>query len=395
MGTRFIALLTALILYGLGGSPTPNAPGLYEALLALLLIAAIIPETLTTFLTLFSARGPVWALGARMLLLYGLSIPVIGGLLYGNGVGPIFRDLIAFAFFLFPVFAAPAILHGAARRDLLILSIAMIGVSFALRTVIPAWDAALPWFKPGEPLYLGIAPTVLFAALWFAGIALSRLSEEDSPLSRTLAVVPGAVCLAGLCVWAMAASLQRASLALFALSLVFLLAWMTARSPRRAAFPLLLTAMLLLGAFPFWNELWHALSVKTTLVGMNSRLEEAAAVMDALSGNAGSVLFGKGWGADVASPAVGGLSVNFTHSLVTAIWLKTGLIGIALAGIYMTGIAWCLLRILLRDPPLAFALIPPVVIDTFFYASYKSLDFGLILLLTVTCAQGARSRGES
>lgn len=390
MGVPFLSFLTALVLYALGGSPTPNEPGWYEACLGLLLIVAVMPDTVGQLMGVFSLKGPLWALGARMLLVYGLTIPVIGALVHGNGIGPIFRDLVAFLFFLVPVFAAPMILRSPARQDLTLLAVALIGIAFSVRVLFPQWDALMPWIKPGEPLYLGIAPTVLFAALWFAGTALSR-TASDAPFSRLATVVPGACVLSALCVFAMAASLQRASLALFAVALAVLLFWLTCKAPQRAVLPLVLVATVLLGAFPFWDELWRALSVKTTLVGMNSRFEEAAAVMDALTGHAASVLFGKGWGADVASPAVGGLSVNFTHSLVTAIWLKTGLVGVGLAGVYMGGVALCLLKILLRDPPLALALIPPVLIDTFFYASYKSLDFGLILLLTVTAAARAKA----
>lgn len=394
MGFRFVAFLTALFLYGFGGSPTPNEPGLYELILGILLIAAIAPDAAFQVAAIFSLKGSLWSLGARMLLIYGLTVPILGGLVNGNGFGPIMRDLFAFLFFLLPVFAAPIVARGAARQDFVLFAVALIGVSFSLRVLFPAWDAALPWLKPGEPLYLGIAPTVLFAGLWFAGNAIAKVAS-DEPLSRTAAIVPGAVLLSALCVFAMAASLQRASLSLFALALAVQLAWLACKSPQRAVLPFVLVAVVLLGAFPFWNDLWQALAVKNTLVGMNSRLEEAAAVMDALTGSAGAVLFGKGWGADVASPAVGGLSINFTHSLVTAIWLKTGLVGIALAGVYMSGIALCLLRLLVRDPPLALALIPPVVIDTFFYASYKSLDFGLILLLTVVCSgKGVGGRGE-
>lgn len=389
MGFRFVAFLTALVLYGLGGSPTPNEPGLYEVILGVLLVAAVASGAAFQFSSIFSLKGPLWSLGARALLLYGLTVPVIGGILWGNGVGAIFRDLVAFAFFLLPVFAAPVVTQGPVRKDFVLFAVALIGLSFALRVLFPVWDSALPWIKPGEPLYLGIAPTVLFAGLWFAGTAITKTASNE-PFSKTAAIVPGAAVFAAFCVFAMAESLQRASLALFAMALAIELTWLAFKAPQRAILPMLLVVTILLGAFPFWDDLWHALSVKTTLVGMNSRLEEASAVMDTLTGSAGAVLFGKGWGADVVSPAVGGLSVNFTHSLVTAIWLKTGLVGIALAGLYMIGIAFCLLRILLRNPPLALALIAPVVIDTFFYASYKSLDFGLLLLLTVSFSGGKK-----
>ncbi len=60
---------------------------------------------------------------------------------------------------------------------------------------------------------------------------------------------------------------------------------------------------------------------KTELVGVNMRWQEAAAVFDRLGDNFWAILFGRGWGATVASPAVGGMTVNFTHSLLTSYWL--------------------------------------------------------------------------
>ena len=117
--------------------------------------------------------------------------------------------------------------------------------------------------------------------------------------------------------------------------------------------------------------------------------------METVGPSPGSILFGKGWGATLASPAVGGMVVNYTHNLLTALWLKTGLIGLILAGLYIAGLAKGLVPLLWTNPVLAVALAVPLVIDTLLYASYKSLDFGLILLLIALYTRPRQLRGPA
>src|SRR5690606_20532715 len=93
------------------------------------------------------------------------------------------------------------------------------------------------------------------------------------------------------------------------------------------------------------------------------------------------MFFGRGFGATVQSPAVGNMTVNFTHSLLTSFWMKTGLFGLALVLAYLVGLGRVLWRGLFIHPVLAVALAVPFAIDIALYASFKSLDFGLILLL--------------
>jgi hypothetical protein len=153
--------------------------------------------------------------------------------------------------------------------------------------------------------------------------------------------------------------------------------------------------VILLAFAPSLDNLSRSLARKQDIVGLNMRVQEAAAVVEAVESSPGSVLFGKGWGATLASPAVGGVVVNYTHNLLTAIWLKMGLAGLILAGLYIAGLALGLLPLLWTNPVLAMALAVPLVIDTLLYASYKSLDFGLILLLTGIYAGSRQLRGPA
>jgi len=61
--------------------------------------------------------------------------------------------------------------------------------------------------------------------------------------------------------------------------------------------------------------------------------------------------------------------------------LKTGVCGLLLAGAYILGLLERLARVVLQNPFLELPLAAPVLIDLTLYASFKSLDFGLVLLM--------------
>ncbi|MBI4031221.1 MAG: hypothetical protein HY370_06045, partial [Proteobacteria bacterium] len=174
---------------------------------------------------------------------------------------------------------------------------------------------------------------------------------------------------------------QRASIGAIILSVSFWLFLAFIHRPGRAFVPVLLVAFALWAGWDGVSFVAQEASRKTAMVGLNMRWAEAIAVADQLTGSFWTVLFGKGWGATVASPAVGGVIVNFTHSLITTYWLKTGLLGLSLVFLYFCHMGIILLRLLRSQPVLAAALAGPLLIDIFLYASFKSLDFGLVLLL--------------
>ncbi|MDB5491886.1 MAG: hypothetical protein JWO78_1735 [Micavibrio sp.] len=82
--------------------------------------------------------------------------------------------------------------------------------------------------------------------------------------------------------------------------------------------------------------------------------------------------------------------VNYTHNIFTTYLLKTGLVGLLLLTLYLYGLCRPLFDLLRVRPLLALALGVPLVIDLTLYASFKSLDFGLILLLVMLAAQKLR-----
>lgn len=376
---RLAAFALALLLYGLWGTPTPDTLGAIEILLAVLLVIAVGTGGAARP---FGIGKPLPSnlIGAQALLLYGLSLPVLAGSLQGHAPGLILRDLIPFLFFLLPLFCE-GLVRNEKHFKVLVLSTIVIGLCFAFR------DGArflgdIAFLKPlaADPLsYLANAPTVLFAGLMLSGyggkLVLEGRGIRDiivSLLLLSLAAMPFAV---------MALALQRASIGLSGVIILFWLALSLWHKPLRSLRILIPVSILGLMAAPTLSTFAAILLEKTANVGLNNRLEEAGAVWKAVAGNPFTLLFGLGWGGTFASPAVGGLSVNFAHSLPAAMLLKTGLIGVLLTLTYLAAFIRPLLCALRQTPILALALAAPFAIDTLFYAAYKSLDFGVILLV--------------
>lgn len=365
---RHLALIVAAFVYGLSGSPTPQGFSWVEVVVGLCLLGAIGPGRVLQ--TLIRKPDSSWVLAGQALFYYGMAVPLIGGLLAGNDPGLMLRDMIPFLFLLLPLFMTDWRGDDSGRKIALAV-VVFIGAAFSARVL---WDG--PDF---DPLYLSIVPTVIFAAIFLSGLSGQVLFRSVSFRSSVLAVVLAMLALLPLA--AMSMTMQRASLGLTVLALVFLCVLAFWRNPVRAAGPILLVMGVLIFFGPAIGVVYDGLLQKQAMVGTNMRLQEAAAVFDATGNSIWQVLFGKGWGATIASPAVGGVTVNYTHSLLTSFFLKTGLAGVFLLVFYLYGLCAPLVRLLWKNPLLAVALAVPVVIDVIFYASFKSLDFGLILLL--------------
>ena len=380
---RLAALVAACIVYGVAASPTPGDLGIAEIAIAVLLVIAVSPvKALQSVLQL--QRGS-WATAGQVLFFYGITIPLIAGLGGGHDPVLILRDMIPFCFLLLPLF-----MQGW-RPDLRVVSaaVAFIGVAFGLRVVWPVFIVRGDFIGVGtDPLYLSIAPTISFAAILCAGTAGMLLYRDLSLRNVILAGILGACAVLPFA--AMVITLQRAGIGLSILALMVLLSIGIWRKPTRASAPLLPVLLLALFFLPVMTDVADSLLHKQILVGNNNRLQEAEVVFDSVSASPLMVLFGKGWGTTLADPAVGGVVVNYTHNIFTTYLLKTGLAGLLLLVLYLYGLCRPLLGLLRANPLITLALGVPLVIDLTLYASFKSLDFGLILLLAMLWAQKLR-----
>lgn len=379
----FAALIAALLLYAARGTPTPESFGMAEALVALLLVAAAGPVGVMAALA--PGQAMPWMRAAQGLLLYGLSVPVIVGLVRGNDPALMLRDVIPFIFLLMPLLLYPLVRGSTARLVVLTMAAATVGLAFSWRVLVPAFmeshgmGAVAARMAPSDPGYMANAPTVIFAAILLAGVAGLRLLAGMR--TRNVMAAGLLLALAALPFVTMALIMQRASIWLWlgAMALLMLRAFLW--RPYRALPVMALALLLAVLVGPWVAGLMADLAEKTAAVGLNRRWQEAQAVLDAVGGDIFTVLFGRGWGATIASPAVGEVTVNFTHNLFTTYWLKAGLFGLVLVAAYIAALARLLWPLWRAAPVVALALGVPLAIDITLYASFKSLDFGVILLL--------------
>lgn len=370
-----LLLFAAIMLYGLFGSPTPDHPGVLEAMIGGLLVLSIGAAGLSRSSDLSMARSP-YLKALQVFFLTGLVLPAITGVYFGNDRMLILRDLLAFAFLGLPLFLSERFVYQDRAQKILAALLVFAGIAFCFRTLMPAFNV---WIPQDELLYLSNSPLALFAAVFLAGCfwkAMIALPGKKAAL-KVIGTLAGLAILTG----GMLLDVQRATVGAVFISLFILGVGDFIRAPKKTLLPLIIGAILFIILLPLLGEALYAMARKTADVGMNARVQEAQAVYNALAAQPITLFTGKGWGAVFASPAVGGLEVNYTHSLLTTMALKGGMIMFILVGlVVLTGLHQILL-IFQRDRVRGLALFWPLIIPAFLYASHKSLDFGFILLM--------------
>lgn len=407
---RFGAFIIMIIIYGLFGAPTPDTLGNIELLCAALMVFALGISGICAFVKPTESYAQnIWYQSGRILLLFGFSAVLIVGILSGHTLNIIFRDCAAFLFLGFPVLYAPIFYGHKTRILILICAAALSGILFAMRDLSGFLGKNIFYLPPAPPYsYLSNAPSVLFAAILCAGLALrywiraKNIKQVAAGLLCAAATVPPLL--------VMTFTLQRASTGLFVIALVIILLSALLQKDYRGRTALIIVV----GGIVFWlnyeifQGLGTVLILKSTQVGFNMRFEEFAAIWEQLTGGAQglqaipSILWGAGWGGTFHSPAVGNMNVGFTHGLIGYVVLKTGLIGAVLTLLYIGGIIYHLCNRVIRtlinrefvshqNIVVILALLSPLIIDVFLYAAFKSLDFGLLLMM---CAFATSYRGE-
>jgi hypothetical protein len=364
-------LFASILLYGLIGSPTPDAPGIAEAGIGILLFISAFLALLDGLHILKEKDDflKIWA----VFLVCGLVLPALSGAYFANDPRLMFRDAAAFCFFALPLLFARRLGENHTAADLFTKVLLIAGVCFAARTLLPAFKI---WREPAELYYLANSPLAMCAAIYAACMSWRYLSGR-------LNIVHAAafVFMATLVLSAMLLDVQRAPILAVVLSLIIVAAVDFIRSPKRALRPLLVFGALAFAGFSWLSQTADAIFTKTSAVGLNARVEEAYAVYQSLSREPVAFLTGLGWGATFSSPAVASLEVNFTHSFLTTLLLKGGvpvfLLG-TVATIYASSRTVFIAR---QNAAIGLGLFWSFLIPVFLYASHKSLDFALITLL--------------
>ena len=373
---QIIAFFAAVAVYAVLGSPTPDRIGAVEAVIAGLLVVAFWKPA---FMTLRRVHFP------SVFLVGGLSVPTFVGILYGHPASLILRDVAAFLFLSLPIlgqnlwFAHTDETREGRFRYGLCAGFACLGLLFSLRSLLD-----LHLLAPAPLTYFANMPSVLFTALVCPFLAFYTPTQSwIQPLG-----LAGLSLLLLLPVMAMGLTLQRAPLAYWGVFTGGLLLMSMRASPQRV---LVIAGLIALIGALFYAQLWDvawALWDKTRVHGGNMRVAEWQAVLATIGDGLPSALFGTGWGGTFSSPAVADIRVNFTHSLLSSLLLKTGLVGFGFAIFYLGWIGQHLVSIFKKDRLVGFMLFGPLFISIFLYASYKSFDFGYLLLLIVVLGRG-------
>ncbi len=380
-------LSLAVCIYAAFGSPTPDVLGWGEAVVGGLLVLAVGVKGCRAAV-MFDARAPLWRVAGQVFFIYSLCAGLILAAIAGNAYGAILRDGVAFLFLMLPLF----LIHDDAQssdnqRYWSVGVVWFLGIMFAARCVF-----APEFFGGAQALYyLANSPAVLFAAILSGGVGLGFLVYGRS--FKYLMMSGAAILFCALCVAAMVSVQQRASLGAFVVAMGFIAVGHFWKRPKASIVVVIAGVVLLIVfrdmAFDLMGDVWRDLAEKTRLVGGNSRVDEWIAVWESVSRNTFHALLGLGWGASFASPAVAEIEVHYTHGLLSSLVLKTGVFGLLLGGAYVGALllifwrhVWrCWFNAPVFVPALALAVIMPFFIDVFLYASFKSLDFGLILWL--------------
>jgi hypothetical protein len=366
---QIILFSLAILVYAMFSSPTPDHFGFSEGVVAVFLFSAIGLS--------IGQRVSFFALG------FGVTAPLFVAMISGHAIPEIIRDIIPFLFLFLPLFWGWI---GNLRPSLVIFLVAMTGYIFSVRTLSlyhPILLTPALWGQgpPADLLYLANSPEVLFSALISIGYGAVMMCENGGRFKAFLLIV-----LSFLPITAMAIMTQRAGIGAVGLYSVIVVLFLMGRHPKQGCIFLGLLGSLGLIFWPMIETIFDMLLQKTELVGFNARLEEWGAVLTLLFQNWVTLFWGIGWGGQFENPAVGGLEVNYTHSLLSALLLKTGVFGstIILVGCFTPvkrALALSLKAPSLRETILLGAALPPLLISVFLYASYKSLGFGLILLV--------------
>ncbi len=369
-----LSLLGALLLYALFGSPTPDNPSLVEVFLAILLILAVGWRGLVRALNVYGFKTPFLKY-LQLFFLCGLVVPTLSAVFHDNAFGLILRDMAAFMFLALPLFLSSRISHDPLIQKYLMTVFVLIGLAFSLRTLLPVLNI---WIDDNELLYLSNSPIVMVTAIY---LILTLWGSFYNISIRSLIKI-GFIFIA-LCIVlsSMLLDVQRATIGAVFISLAVVAFIDFLKKPKKVYVPIIIVLAVGVALWPSVSQIFDVMAIKTAQVGMNSRIAEANAVFDVVTGDMATFLFGHGWGAVFSSPAVAGLDVNYTHSLLTTVFLKGGFLFLISAFCMVAAALYEIFYIFRQDKTKGLMAFWGFVIPVLLYASHKSLDFGVVLLM--------------
>lgn len=389
LDARAVAMGLSFVAYGLFSAPAP--PGIRPQ--ELLVFAGIVgcaglagPWRFLSGLAVARGAAVLGIGSAIMVWLFWQGL--VRGLWNGWGLTDMVRDIVPMMFLALPLLLAPALARlpdGVADR--LADAAAWGGVAMGVRWWVDAGMAlsAIGSAPLGEGRdYLLNSALIPFASVWLGLRAVDGLAAPG--WGRTLSALP-ALAGAGCCLLAQAATLHRAGLVLSLLALLaglMLPLWrLVVRRPVWLVLGMFLLLLFLLAIREPLSGVAGLLADKTEAVGLNNRTDEFLAVLDQMARSPVAFLFGDGWGALVANPAVGWWRVSYTHSAASYFLLKLGAVGLALVVIHAGLLAGLVVRSPAVPVRLLLAAAPSLLLGLLLHTSFKYICFNMLISMVV------------
>ena len=417
-------MLIAYSLVAFGSPMPPKITGLEIVMGCGLLMGGILLTGLV-IRKIQQEKSAQWCLGLTALL---FLIPLFVGLLRGNALSDITRDIFPFAFLLLiPIFLTYSTSsdNRAALRTLVVMVLVFVGICTAvtffvgLHNLFGSIDDMVLGMRKGIAQYditqatqatqatasaieiqraLFLKPfdsAMLFSAIFLSawGVVLMARSWRGWLPGMLLAGI-GAFIAYGFMILGL-----RAYTALFVLAIA---AVCLTQLRERGLYIRLLPVFVLI-CILFWSQIEPILQLlwmKQKLVGANGKVGEWLAVTTTIAATPQSTLLGIGWGGTFVNPIYGADS-RFTHSMLSFYLLKSGAIGL---GMLLTIIGLLLAysqkigdRVHMDTSRLILLIscLPPLLIGVLFEPTYKMLSYGVVLaLLNLTLPVCMRSKND-
>ena len=369
-------LYLLLIFYGLFSFPWPREIRWIEIIIGFGLFILV------------GWKGGITALGWRdksantilpiaipIIFIYFLLIPLVTGILNHWSITDIVRDIIPLVYMFIPLLFWNKLTSDADYwRNKLVVILGTVGVIFSLRFFIDMQGTF------DNLYYLPQSPEVLFGGIFW--LSLGVFGKFKSILTWVY------LCLGLMCYSAALLFGQRAEVAfmLLAIMIIFGLVGMQNKKFIASKFILMLGILLFLHIGIF-NPQTNYLFTKTQETGINGKDTEFVEVINVVIRN--NPIFGLGWGAIYHSPILNS-EVSFTHSWLSYMLLKSGIIGVVLTVAYIFWLVYSAIKKLFKYRPSDQYLLPGLLASgavlahgIFFQTVYKTLGFGFVLLVLV------------
>lgn len=341
-------------------------------------------------------------------------VPLITGIANGYGLRDVMRDYLPFAYVVLMSVTAVTAGRPASEQGvkLILMTLFVVGgisavhaLDIAVREFGSLHDFNLTRaaiFAGGEPegvakpinleqlqiMYgKAIDPAILFTAIYLLGSAISDIYRKIAkPGIFVMKIVIGLLCAYSFVVMGIRLYLILLAAALMAVAM------MEGRKyaiDRRMAVSVLASGVAIVYLL-FWDQL-ILMATKFASIGSNGRIAEWEGVIRYLSGSAVRTIVGDGWGATWNNPILGS-EVRFTHSFLSFLLLKTGVLGLAavaylaIRGARALATNWAGYDMHRQLLVMAGSF---AVLSVLIHTTYKSLSTGIIFVMLVLVYQSS------